>query len=73
MEEEGGGCKQAVIEELAELVELVPGSRTHEHSLTAEYLPRCRIPGTGVYSEHCTTLHFYSVVHVNLKTTRSEY
>lgn len=34
----GGGKTQAAVEEQAEQVELVPGSRTHMHRLTVEYL-----------------------------------
>lgn len=55
-----GKKKQTVIVELAEQVELVSGSRTHMNSLTVEYLPHCRFPGTVVFME--ISLHFYSVV-----------
>lgn len=46
-----GKKKQTVIVELAEQVELVSGSRTHMNSLTVEYLPHCRFPGTVVFME----------------------
>lgn len=40
--------QQAAIVELAEQVELVPGSRTQMHSLTVEYLPHSLFPGAAV-------------------------
>lgn len=58
----GGGRreKQAAIVELAEQVELVPGSRTHMHSLTVECLLHCQFPGTGVVCIEIS-LHFHTV------------
>lgn len=38
MDRRGGGKTQTAVVEQAEQVELVPGSRTHMHRLTVEYL-----------------------------------
>lgn len=59
-EEEGKEKEQAAIEGLAEQVELVCGSRTHMNSLTVEYLPHWRFPGSIVFMG--ISIRFCSVI-----------